>query len=63
MTDNPINKIEDETMWKDTGRQAYLIMQGAMEEGASLKEAVTVMTAFYAGLFKGVMPETDDGEG
>ena len=47
-------------MWTDMGRQAYLIYQGAVAEGASEKDAVKIVTAFYAGVFRGSTPLTDD---
>lgn len=62
MTDNPINKIEDQIMWMDMGRQAYLIYKGAIEEGASITEAMKIVQAFYAGMFKGAKSEDDEAE-
>lgn len=62
MTDDPITKIEDEKTWKDLGKQAFLVMQGAMEEGATAEEATTILMAFYAGMFKGVQKDDDKEE-
>ena len=49
MTDNPISKIEDEKAWMDFGKQAYLIMKGALNEGSTREEAMAIVAAFYAG--------------
>ena len=56
---NPINDIEDKKSWMDFGRQAYFIYQGALEEGASEADAMKMTVAFYAGMFRGVLPPSD----
>lgn len=55
-----INNIEDKKTWMDFGRQGYFIIKGAMEEGATLSEAMKVATAFYAGMFKGAKDDQSD---
>lgn len=60
MTQNPLNHIEDKKAWMDFGKQAYWIHRGAMEEGATDREAVMMVVAFYTGMFKG---HHDEGEG
>lgn len=61
--DNPITAIEDRKTWMDFGRQALLIFRGAKEEDATDTEAMLMVTAFYAGMFKGfnnTQEETND---
>lgn len=62
--ENPLDVIENESFWKDTGKQGLLIYRGAVEAGATSLEAATVLRGFYAGMFKGVLDnkEEDDEE-
>jgi hypothetical protein len=57
MTDNPINDIEDQNTWIDFGRQGFFILKGAFSEGATVFEATTILTSFYAGIMRGSLPE------
>jgi hypothetical protein len=52
-TMNPLNEIEDKKAWMDFGKQALLIYRGAIEEGATTKEAQMAVAAFYEGMFRG----------
>ena len=49
-----ITNIEDKTANMDMGRMGYQMMQGAMEEGATMEEAIIILTAYFAGMFTGV---------
>lgn len=46
-----ITNIENKTANMDTGRMGYQIIQGAMEEGATPSEAISILTAYYASIF------------
>lgn len=54
---NPLVNIEDRAASMDFGKQGFHIYQGAIEEGATPNEALRIVTAFYAGMFRGL---TDD---
>lgn len=58
--DDPITSIEDKKAWTDFGRQAYLIYTGAKDEGADSIEALSMVSAFYEGMFKGSKSKEDD---
>ena len=60
MTD-PLSQIEDRKTWMDFGRQALLLYRGAKDEGASDHEAMLMVTAFYAGMFKGSRDDDSTG--
>jgi hypothetical protein len=52
-TDNPLVQLEDQKMWSDMGKQGYFIMKGALDEGATMAEAIQIVMAFYAGMIQG----------
>lgn len=62
MTGNPINELEDEKFWFDTGKQAYLIYTGAMEAGADGLEAAIIIAAYYQGMTQGVLSNNNEKE-
>lgn len=62
MTDeHPIKSIEDVNHWRDLGRQGYLMLEGSLASGATLSDAMNVLTAFYRGMFEAVQKQgTED---
>jgi hypothetical protein len=46
----PMTEIEDRKTWLDMGRQAHYVFQGALDAGASTKEALMLVREFYAGI-------------
>lgn len=58
---NPLVDIEDKKAWTDFGRQAYLLFKGATDEGASVVEAISLVSAFYEGIFRSIREEDNEG--
>ena len=58
MEENPINRIEQEIATTDTGRSSYLMYKGAREEGASVIEAIAVVSAYWEGMFRAIHSDT-----
>ena len=67
MTDeqDPITNIEQKAANYDTGRIAYLMLSGAIEEGATLGLAFLSVAAYYCGMFSamGLGKEEDEDDG
>lgn len=54
---NPIKDIEDRKAWMDFGRQAHMVYLGVLEDLGSNEDpkiAMSLVTAFFAGMFEGV---------
>ena len=47
---DPLSKIEDKAGMMDMGRMGYYVYCGAMEEGATEQEALTIMIGYFAGI-------------
>lgn len=59
---NPIKQIEDKTAQVDAGRLAFNVYRGARQEGASISEALLIVTAFFAGIHQGQAPTVEEDE-
>ena len=60
--ENPITQIQQQKDFTDIGKSAYLMLRGALDEGASLKEAIGVVAAWFEGMFRANAEDTDESE-
>lgn len=60
---NPLKDIEDKTGIVDLGRTLFLMFKGAMEEGATVAEALGIVTAFAKGQALAGMEQTEEEKG
>lgn len=57
-----MSDVENAKGQRDLGVMAFRIMQGAIEEGATAAEAVTIVTCWFAGMFAASKkPEAEEG--
>jgi hypothetical protein len=56
-----MSELEQAKGMKDMGVMGFRIFNGAVEEGASVDQAVMIVAAFFTGMFTaGKEPSTDD---
>ena len=60
MDSNPINEIEDKKSLYDMGKMGYLVMMGAIAEGATTQEAFLVVKGYFAGIVNGSTKDDED---
>ena len=59
---DPIHDLEQKVGRIDTGRASYLMLSGAIAEGASPAEAFLTLAAYYCGMFMSMNIEIGLGE-
>lgn len=62
MEPDPITQIQQEKDFEDIGRSGYLMLKGAMAEGASFREAMAVVSAWFQGMFASASGTEEDEE-
>jgi len=55
-----LTSVEDTKANMDTGRMGYRIMQGVIEEGGTMEEAIIILTSFFTGMFVGASQASKD---
>lgn len=59
---NPMTDIEDKKAQQDLGAMAWRVYEGATNDGANHFQALQIVTAYFAGMFKGSMKDdTEEG--
>lgn len=57
-----MSEVENRKAMHDLGRMGYSVYKGALEEGASHREAIAVVAGYFRGIASADVQKEDDGE-
>jgi hypothetical protein len=59
---DPLHEFEQKHGNIDTGRASYLMLKGALDEGATMFEAICATASYYFGMFLSIGADREDDE-